>query len=101
MGDGSNAGAGNDLGSLPNTTVSDRECPDCDGTVWDHEDEDVCGNCSIIVGSKRREYTDVWEHFFENRSDHWNSDKPRCVGGFPWAYDWIDDDDVNEQETNI
>lgn len=92
----------NELGSRPDTTAADGECPECEGTIWDLGGELVCGECSIVLGSDREgDGLTEWDHFFEDRPEHWNSEKPRCVGGFPWTYDWVGSDDVDGSVSSL
>lgn len=87
-------GVQNELDRRPDSTVSDRDCPECDGTVWDLGDEQVCGKCSTVANSTRTERRSIWSYFFENRSEYDNSGNTRCVGGFPWVYEWVESEDI-------
>lgn len=91
----------NELGSRPDTTEADGECPECEGTLWDLDNETVCGDCSIVLGSSSHSSQSDWEYFFENRPEHWNSERPRCVGGFPWAYDWVRSSDIDGAVSDV
>lgn len=87
---------GNELARRSDTVPADDDCPECGGTIWKCDGDDICGDCSVIRGSGRARSTQSqWEQFFDDRSEHWNSDAIRCVGGFPWVYDWVSSDDVD------
>lgn len=84
-------------------TVAVGSCSECDGTIYDNDDEVVCGNCSLVIGSDtaRGSGPSPWEHFQENRPTYYNSNKQRCPGGFPDAYDWVEREDIDRPVKKI
>lgn len=72
-------------------------CSECNGVLYDHENEVVCSGCSLVVSAETKEKNDVdlWQQFNNNRPEYFNSRKPRCVGGFPRAHDWVESDDID------
>lgn len=83
---------------------TDRTCNECDGQIWRGDHLVICGDCSIIVSAdryRRRNDTDQWDRFHSDRPQHWNSDEKRCVGGFPFTYDWVTADDVDHPVNEI
>lgn len=86
----------NELANSSGTTLADEECPECEGPVWNNGSEKVCGDCSAVVSADpERRDPDEWEKFHDDRPEHWNSEQKRCVGGFPWVYDWIRSDEID------
>lgn len=77
---------------------TNRTCNECDGQIWRGDHLVICGECSIVVSSdryRRTNDTDQWDRFHDERPKHWNSDEKRCVGGFPFTYDWISAEDID------
>jgi len=98
FGDGTLPSIGDELRSM-GATVSQGSCSECDGTLYDHEHEVICGNCSLVIGadtSSTTNRTTRWEYFRSNRPTYRNSNRTRCVGGFPHPYDWVDRDDIDQ-----
>jgi hypothetical protein len=79
-------------------TVAEDTCNECNGTLYELEYEVVCGRCSMVLGSGSHSTSDKtqWDYFHENRSTYHNSNKHRCVGGFPHVYEWTERDEVDQ-----
>lgn len=84
------------------TTVAQGSCSNCGGTLFDHNHEVICGNCSAVIGAETREQTPTrWEQFHANRPRYYHSHNKRCLGGFPDSYDWVERDDIDHPVTEI
>jgi hypothetical protein len=95
FGDGTLPSIGSEIQSHGGT-VTQGECAECDGTLYEYEHEVVCGNCSIVVGADTNtQSTTRWAEFNNDRPTYYNSNKPRCVGGFPDTYDWVKREDID------
>lgn len=84
-------------------TVTQGTCSECDGTLYEYEHEVICGNCSIVVGAdtSTTQSTTRWEEFKNNRPQYHNSNKYRCVGGFPDTYDWVKREDIDHPVSKV
>lgn len=77
-------------------TVAQGLCPNCRGTLYDHDHEVICANCSTVIGADTSiEQQTPWEYFRANRPTYHTSDKNRCLGGFPHVYDWVEREDID------
>lgn len=84
-----------DLERDAGATRTGEECVECEGDLWRLQGDTICANCSIVIGSGSVPgVTDV--RLNGSRSTHSNSGTPRCIGGFPHAYDWGGDEDNPE-----
>ena len=73
-------------------------CADCNGPLYDINNEVVCGSCSMVIDNERDTQSfveaDLWEQFNRHRPTYYNSPRKRCVGGFPQAHDWVASEDI-------
>lgn len=84
-----------DMGGTP----AEGTCSECNGVLYELEYEVVCSRCSVVLGSgggRTGSEKSQWDHFQEDRSTYHNSNKHRCVGGFPHVYEWTESDEVDQ-----
>lgn len=85
-------------------TPASGSCKHCGGVLYDVDNEVVCGMCSTVIGADGSitiDRADLWDDFDRNRPRHWNSNEKRCVGGFPWKYDWVEAEDIDEPVSSL
>lgn len=75
---------------------TDGECPECEGTLYEADFDTFCGSCGLVISSSSStDRISAWEYHRQNPSEHWNSGRQRCIGGFPHAYDWVSSDEID------
>lgn len=102
FGDDTPPSIGDELRSM-GATVADGNCSECDGTLFDYENEVICSNCSLVIGADTSTSSSKtsWDYFNENRPRYYNSNRPRCIGGFPNTYDWVKREDIDHPVKEI
>lgn len=91
-----------DLEQYGNARRLNDMCGECDGQLWSVDHNVVCEQCSTVIGGAHDtpSYQSTPDDFrlprdTEDRSTHSNSERPRCVGGFPHTYDWVQSDEID------
>jgi hypothetical protein len=59
----------------------------------DVDHDTVCPNCATVVESGPDDVSDPWVEFWATRGQYTNSNKKRCVSGYPHAHDRLTDEE--------
>lgn len=87
---------------------ADEQCPLCDGPMFIHDDEKVCGDCYYVSEPpKRKAMPDPWERFQRDRRE-WVAEEDerggwtgptrvKMIGGFAGPYVYGEGDSIEDR----